>query len=300
MRHRQAVSLAELNEADINDSEDYQSKIKPSMLCSIPEDLIVPAFQPPLRGRPATIVSASTFSKSVHFDPHLKRVWQILQGERPLAVAAVSSPLVESDNGDMKLSFSDEDSNPSQPPSYKVDLSSDYKELIGTVAVANLAFEKTVVVRFTLDFWMTTSEVLAEYATDARQKQQDDGCDRFKFAIEIADLPSLDEKPMFFCIKYCVNGMEYWDSNSNYNFHVEFRKKLKPVNGQVVLLNDQQDAANCSRASTLDRSADGFMPQSRLSLSIPFSHNYSTTFMSVLLARRQTGRRYVERADQKR
>lgn len=268
MRHRQAVSLAELNEADINDSEDYQSKIKPSMLCSIPEDLIVPAFQPPLRGRPATIVSTSTFSKSVHFDPHLKRVWQILQGERPLAVAAVSSPLVESDNGDMKLSFSDEDSNPSQPPSYKweiikanfpaenyerlqlpvrverVNLSSDYKELIGTVAVANLAFEKTVVVRFTLDFWKTTSEVLAEYATDARQKQQDDGCDRFKFAIEIADLPSLDEKPMFFCIKYCVNGMEYWDSNSNYNFHVEFRKKLKPVNGQVVLLNDQQDAAN--------------------------------------------------------
>lgn len=91
----------------------------------------------------------------------------------------------------------------------QVVLSPDYKELIGTVAVANLAFNKTVIVRFTLDFWKTTSEVLAEYADDARRKQQYDGCGRFTFAIKIADLANLDERPVFFCIKYCVNDVEY-------------------------------------------------------------------------------------------
>ena len=95
------------------------------------------------------------------------------------------------DNGDTESSFSNEGFNHSQPPSYeweiitanfpadtserlqlpvrveKVVLSPDYKELIGTIAVANLASNKTVVVRFTLQFWKTTSVVLAEYANDA-------------------------------------------------------------------------------------------------------------------------------------
>ncbi|KFY09973.1 hypothetical protein V491_07858 [Pseudogymnoascus sp. VKM F-3775] len=238
MRHAQAAaSLLELSEVVLEDN------------------LVEPAFRTSLRRRPASTPSTLTFSKSVHFDPHLERVRHFLQIERPLAVAA-GSPPVESDNGDTESSFSDENSNHSRPPSYeweiitanfptetyerlqlpvrveKVVLSPDYKELIGTVAVANLAFDKTVVVRFTLDFWKTTSVVFAEYANDARQKQYD-GCDRFNFAIELADLANLNKRPMFFCIKCCVNGVEYWDNNNNYNFQVEFRKKL--MNGRKVL-----------------------------------------------------------------
>ncbi|KFY98393.1 hypothetical protein V500_01684 [Pseudogymnoascus sp. VKM F-4518 (FW-2643)] len=257
MRHVQAAaSLLEPSEADLEDSEDGQSKRQPSMVCSKPADLIVPAFRTSLRRRPASTSSTSTFSKSVHFDPHLERVRHFLQVERPLDVAA-GSPPVESDNGDTESSFS-ENCNHSRPSSYeweiitanfpaetyerlqlparaeKVVLSPDYKELIGTVAVANLAFDKTVVIRFTVDFWKTTSEVFAGYVNDARRKQYD-GCDRFNFAIELADLANLNERPMFFCIKYCVNGVEYWDNNNNYNFQVEFRKKLKPKNGRIVL-----------------------------------------------------------------
>lgn len=206
-----AASLLEPSEADIEHSEDGQSKRQPSMVCSKPADLVVPAFRTSLRRRPASMSSTSTFTKSVHFDPHLERVRHFLQIEQPLAVAAGSSP-VESDNSDTESSFSDESSNHSRPSSYewtiitanfpaetyerlqlpvrveKVVLSPDYKKLIGTVAVANLAFNKTVVIRFTLDFWKTTSEVFAEYADDASQKQRYDGCDRFNFAIELADL----------------------------------------------------------------------------------------------------------------
>jgi hypothetical protein len=77
--------------------------------------------------------------------------------------------------------------------------------------------------------------MLAVYAADARPNQQDDGCDRFNFAIEVEEVANLDEKPMFFCVKYCVNDVGYWDNKNNYNFQVEFRKKLKPMSGQIVL-----------------------------------------------------------------
>lgn len=212
------------------------------------------AIRPSLRPPPASRPSTPTFSKSVHFDPHLKRVRHFLHIERPLAVAA-GSPPVDPESGETESSSSDKDSDHSRSPSYdweiitvnfpaetyerlqlpvrleKMVLSPDNKELIGIVAVANLAFKKTVVVRFTLDFWKTISEMLAEYAVTARRNQQGDGYDRFNFAIKIADVANLNEKPMFFCIKYCVNGVEHWDSNNNYNFQVDFIKKLKPMNG---------------------------------------------------------------------
>jgi hypothetical protein len=228
----------------------------PLFLCSIPENLIVSAFQPPLRRRRTSILSTPTLSKSVRFGPRRKLVGGFLQVERPLAVAAGSYP-VESDNGNTKCSFSDDGYfNLSQPPLQeweiimanfpaetcerlhlpvrveKMILSPDNRELIGTVAVANLAFDKTIVVRFTLDFWRTTSDMLAVFADDA---QQDDGYDRFNFAIEVAELANLDKKPMFLCVKYCVNDVEYWDNNNNHNFQVEFRKRSKPMSGQRVL-----------------------------------------------------------------
>jgi hypothetical protein len=117
MRYRQPASLTEPNEAVLDDSEGKQSKHKrkPSFLCSIPEDLIVPAFQPSRR-RHTSILGTPTFSKPVHFDPRRKLVRDFLQVERPLAVAAGSYP-VESDNSETKCSFSnDECFNHSQPP----------------------------------------------------------------------------------------------------------------------------------------------------------------------------------------
>ncbi|KFY31911.1 hypothetical protein V493_00689 [Pseudogymnoascus sp. VKM F-4281 (FW-2241)] len=248
MRHRQSASFTEPNKADIEHSEDGHS------IRSKRADAVVPAFRTSLRRRPARMPSSATFSKSVHFDPHLERVRHFLHIEQPLAVAA-GSPPAEPEPGGTEASSGDEDSTHSRSPSYeleiitanfptetyerlqlpvrveKLDLSPDNVDLIGTVVVANLAFYKTVIVRFTLDFWKTTSEVLAEYTDDTRRKQQYDGCDHFTFAIKIADLANLDERPMFFCIKYCVNDMEYWDNNNNYNFQVEFRKKLKPMSG---------------------------------------------------------------------
>jgi hypothetical protein len=196
-----------------------------------------------------------TFSKTVHFDSHLEHVRNFLQVDRPLAVSAVSSP-VEAYESDTEFPFGDEDnySRRSLPFEWeivvsnfptetaqrlslpvrveRVFLSLDNKTLIRSVAVANLAFNKAVIARFTLDYWKTTSEVVAEFNSDVPQPKRTDGYDRFNFYIMLADQTNLEAKTMFFCVRYCVNGQEYWDNNSSTNFQIDFKKKPKSQNGK--------------------------------------------------------------------
>jgi hypothetical protein len=193
-----------------------------------------------------------TFSKAVHFDSHLEHVRHFLQVDRPLAVSAGSSP-VEAYDSDTEFPFGEEDKARGPPFEWeivvsnfptenpirlslpvrveRVFLSSDNKTLVGSVAVANLAFNKHVVARFTLDYWKTTSEVVAEYNNDIRAPKVD-GYDRFNFNIKLADQANLEAKTMFFCVKYNVNGQEYWDNNNATNFQVDFKKKAKLQNGK--------------------------------------------------------------------
>jgi hypothetical protein len=192
-----------------------------------------------------------TFSKAVHFDSHLEHVRHFLQVDRPLAVSAGSSP-VEAYDSDNEFPFGEDNSRgppfeweiavsnfPVEDPIRlsmpvrveRVFLSSDNKTLVGSVAVANLAFSKHVVARFTLDYWKTTSEVVAEYNHDIRQPKRE-GYDRFNFNIKLADQANLEAKTMFFCVKYSVNGQEYWDNNNSTNYQVDFKKKAKPQNGK--------------------------------------------------------------------
>jgi hypothetical protein len=195
-----------------------------------------------------------TYSKAVHFDSHLEHVRHFLQVDKPLAVSAGSS-LVENYENEMEFPFGSNESGRSRQPPFeweirlsnfpadvkqreswpvhveKVFLSSDNKNLVGAIAVQNLAFQKLVVARFTLDYWKTTSEVAADYNHDVRRRQND-GCDRFNFSIKLVDLANLENKTMFFCIQYNVNGQDYWDNNNGMNYQVDFTKKTKPQHGK--------------------------------------------------------------------
>ncbi|KFZ19537.1 hypothetical protein V502_03598 [Pseudogymnoascus sp. VKM F-4520 (FW-2644)] len=257
MRHQQQADtpITETDDDETDDSEGSRSR-KPPMVRKKSGELVRPALRPSSRRRPSSMPGTPTFSKAVHFDSHLEHIRHFLQVDRPLAVSAGSSP-VEAYASDSEFPFSDEEGHDrSLPFEWEITLanfpaetydrlqlpvrverfylSSDNKMLIGSVAVANLAFNKSVVARFTLDYWKTTSEVLAEYTNDVRRKLQNDGYDRFNFTIKLADLANLEAKTMFFCVKYCVNGVEYWDNNNNTNFQVDFRKKMKPMNGKKV------------------------------------------------------------------
>jgi len=255
LRQGTETPLTGSEEDGSDEDEPDRSRRKPPMLRKKSGELVRPALRPSsARRRPSSMPGTPTFSKAVHFDSHLEHVRHFLQVDRPLAVSAGSSP-VETYDSDTEFPFDDASSNGRTPPFEweivvsnfpadtpirlaqpvrveRVFLSADNKTLVGSVAVANLAFNKYVVVRFTLDYWKTTSEVVAEFNHDVRQPKHADGHDRFNFNIKLADLANLEAKTMFFCVKYSVNGQEYWDNNNATNYQVDFRKKAKPQNGK--------------------------------------------------------------------
>ena len=243
-------------DASLSGSEDEsESEVlkKPQMVRKKSGELVRPALRPPSRRRPSSMPGTPTFSKAVHFDSHLEHVRHFLQVDRPLAVSAGSSPAdtYESDN---EFPFAGGDERRTPPFEWEIIvgnfpvetparsaqavrleriwLSPDQRCLTGSVAVANLAFQKSVGCRFTLDYWKTTSEVAAEYVAEIRPRETPGGHDRFNFTIKLSDLAHLESKTLFFCVRYTVAGQEFWDNNGGTNFQVDFKKKMLPQNGK--------------------------------------------------------------------
>ena len=244
------------SDVDDDDDEDDELRIKPSLIRKKSGELVRPALRASsTRRRPSSMPGTPTYSKAVHFqDSSLEHVRHFLQVDRPIAVSAGSSP-VDSFDDENEFPFGEDESSPPSPPfeweirlanfpqrsaergflpirTERVYLSTDTKILQGDVVVRNLAFHKLVVARFTLDYWKTTSEVLAEYNNDVRVKQTAQGCDLFTFRIKLEDQANLENKTMFFCVRYSVNGQDYWDNNNSVNYQVDFSKKTKPQNGK--------------------------------------------------------------------
>ncbi|KAL2150548.1 hypothetical protein VTH82DRAFT_7111 [Thermothelomyces myriococcoides] len=251
-----SISRSTVSSTTVSDEEsDEWAHRKPQMVRKKSGELVRPALRPPSRRRPSSMPGTPTFSKAVHFDSHLEHVRHFLQVDRPLAVSAGSSP-VDNYDSDTEYPFSSDERPTSRSPPFeweliltnfpvetpvrraqmvrleKVWLSSDQKSLIGSVAVANIAFQKFVACRFTLDYWKTTSEVSAEYVGEVRPVETPYSQDRFHFSIKLSDLANLETKTLYFCIRYVVNGQEHWDNNNSTNFQIDFRKKFLPQNGK--------------------------------------------------------------------
>lgn len=101
---------------------------------------------------------------------------------------------------------------------------SDEFSLFGFVRVLNIAFEKSVSVRYTLNNWRTFMDILALYVP-----QSSDGVtDRFSFKLIVPTF--LDNGgTLQFAIKYSVEGEEHWDNNYGKNYKVKRHKfKISP------------------------------------------------------------------------
>ncbi|KAI4120838.1 MAG: hypothetical protein LQ338_006729 [Usnochroma carphineum] len=239
------------SESDLDELDDEPNRVRPIPVRKKSGELVKPALhRGGLRRRPSSMPGTPTYSKAVHFDAtSLEHIRTFCGTDRPIVVSAGTSPAEQYAN-DIEFPFGDDPAKdrapayeweirltnfPRETPERKlapvrverVYLSSDNKNLMGSVAVANLAFHKTVVVRFTLDYWKTTSEVVADYNNDVRRKQIDDGCDRFVFSIKLEDQANLENKTMFFCVRYNVKGQVYWDNNNSINYQVDFAKRPK-------------------------------------------------------------------------
>ncbi|KAI8942020.1 hypothetical protein NX059_000127 [Plenodomus lindquistii] len=236
-----------ISSSDGSDAEDDELRIKPPLLRKKSGELVKPALRPPSRRRPSSMPGTPTYSKAVHFNEDIEQVRHFLHSERPIAVSAGSSP-VEAYDSESEYPF-EEDSSSKTPewdiklanfPVHetherqtapvrveRIFLASDNQTLVGTIACANISFQKFVVARFTLDYWKTTSEVVAEFNHDVRKKQKEDGYDRFNFNIKLVDQANLESKTLLLCVRYQVGGQEFWDNNNSMNYQVDFIKKAK-------------------------------------------------------------------------
>jgi hypothetical protein len=130
--------------------------------------------------------------------------------------------------------------------------------LSGTILVRNLAYEKHVAVRFTLDDWQTVSEVTARHVVSlpslppvfalspsskttlgdlAARGTSNSEWDRFCFMIRLEDYGhSLGSRVLWFAARYRVDstfpalstevlgpGGEWWDNNDGENYRVAFK-----------------------------------------------------------------------------
>ncbi|KAK3302729.1 carbohydrate-binding module family 21 protein [Chaetomium strumarium] len=253
------ISISKSSSSSATGSEedsDEEGQRKPQMVRKKSGELVRPALRPASRRRPSSMPGTPTFSKAVHFDSQLEHVRHFLQVDRPLAVSAGSSP-VDNYESDTEYPFSSGERPSARSPPFEWDivmsnfpvetpvrkaqpvrlervwLSNDQKSLVGSIAVANLAFQKLVVCRFTLDYWKTTSEVAAEYVSEIRGVDTPYSQDRFNFTIKLSDLANLESKTLYFCIRYNVNGQEYWDNNNGINFQSGKRGAIGAASRQL-------------------------------------------------------------------
>ncbi|KAF8816155.1 hypothetical protein BYT27DRAFT_7333532 [Phlegmacium glaucopus] len=118
--------------------------------------------------------------------------------------------------------------------------------LQGTVLVRNITYQKTVMVRYTMDEWETVNDVLGWYDVGGVSGGNGTrgGWDRFKFSIALCD-DDLEGKVVWLVGKYvggggaAANGAspegatggegtvgagEWWDNNEGKNYRVGFKK----------------------------------------------------------------------------
>ena len=193
-------------------------------------------------------------SKAVQFSPQLEHVCHFLQDDRPVTINADFSKIENYDScKEYPVRTEDWPANPRTSPLKwelltpnfphntfarkslpvrleNVWLSADQKSLLGSVSVINLAFQKCVICRYTLDYWKTTSEVMAEYSHEMRPRETPFDHDCFIFSIKLSDIANLESNPLFFCVCYSVNGDEFWDNNATTNFQVDFVRKPSAPN----------------------------------------------------------------------
>ncbi|KAF2638596.1 hypothetical protein P280DRAFT_359680, partial [Massarina eburnea CBS 473.64] len=234
--------------SDGSDLEDDEIRRKPLLVRKKSGELVKPALRPAAHRRPSSMPGTPTYHKAVHFNENMEQVRHFLTLDKPIAVSASTSPVETYDSdGEYPFFSSKQQKEPEwdikltnfpKAETYertimpvrveRIFLASDHKTLVGTIACANISFHKVVIARFTLDYWKTTSEVVAEYNNDIRRKQKDDGYDRFNFNIKLADQANLESKTLLLCARYQCNGQEFWDNNNSINYQVDFVKKSQP------------------------------------------------------------------------
>ncbi|KAI0310566.1 putative phosphatase regulatory subunit-domain-containing protein [Amylostereum chailletii] len=244
--------------------EPLKSSLKGSSRPSHPSLSIITA--------PSSVVSTSksapaTPGKAVHFDA-IEHVKLFLAEQKPAAVSRTGSPTEEYDTTsaeefpsfiygkDTKGKVVMKEINFSDAPAHAaggsfpdvilegVSLSPEIPAINGVVRVRNLAFEKWIAVRFTLDSWQTTSEVTGRYVSSLPPLAgEQEGWDRFAFVIKLHDILPGRERTLLFALRYTVTGREIWDNNAGKDYELRLHQEVSPLPPSIKHVTEQKVAA---------------------------------------------------------
>ena len=246
--------------------EPLRSSLKHKAPASRPS-LAVVTGQPSSKSEPAT--PNHVRSKSVSFAERLDHVKLFFAEQKPIAVSRDGSPTEDTSGTESeapapvrKVSSDDERKRllvmevVNMPQRWTMDVDvmledvtlSKEATICGHVKVKNLAFQKFVAVRFTFDFWQTTSEVSAKY----EQPLAHGSFDRFSFVIRLHDILSkIEDKTLFMAVRYAVNGQELWDNNGGHNYKLKFSlplpSRLQGAIAQIQYASDEEAVADLTQ-----------------------------------------------------
>ena len=127
--------------------------------------------------------------------------------------------------------------------------------LIGTVRVKNISFEKAVRVRCTFDGWETHTDISASYVPNNPVVGQSSTASRYDtFKFEMSVPPTMDfSKKIQFCVCYEVNNAQFWDNNCGANYEVT-SANWKEKDNSVFSIDYERDWTSYSSWSSVDSS----------------------------------------------
>ena len=229
----------------------------------------------PVNSNPSKSAPTSPAHKGVRFHSQLEHVKFFLAKQKPLAVSRDGNPTDTTSGTDSEFSpffhhFRDDDLKerplvmhhidpPTAPPLPEDtrDVAVENIDLVGTVVegtvrVHNIAFEKWIAVRFTLDKWQTTSEVTARY----KESIPNSTFDRFMFSIKLTDILSrVEEKTLYLAVRYTFPGREIWDNNSGRNYQVRFVRE-KVLKARAVVVESREESSRADDIADLRRNLE--------------------------------------------
>ena len=94
----------------------------------------------------------------------------------------------------------------------------------GTIRVANICFHKSVLLRCTVNNWLTHDDVHACYVLNSN----DGITDRFSFTLSVPQYFGVGNR-LEFCILYAIEGAEFWDNNYGANYIIECYARSFPT-----------------------------------------------------------------------
>ncbi|ORY93142.1 putative phosphatase regulatory subunit-domain-containing protein [Syncephalastrum racemosum] len=181
----------------------------------------------------ASTVGRKRSNKSVHFSQDIEQVRLFSQSDTPVEVQATTASRLEFQNWSptipsppSSLSSASARRRYSRKPDATVCLENlelrgnmnDFS-LRGTCRVANLAFEKHVLVRYTTDDWQTFHDVEARFQASIHGG----AWDRFAFDLKLVGPNYQGQRQhhiLQLAIRYAVNNCHFWDNNDGKDYRV--------------------------------------------------------------------------------